>query len=263
MPRLWDMFSEEDKALLARNGFSSDMSIQDWGSAINGHKRNEKPKRYATTENGDFVFLRELGSTLNNQGLVGNPNSYHLMPQFIATVLDRNRFIFDEKDLSRDAENIPWEIGSAHTHPVGDELDALQKALTPIVGEDMVRRTPSIPDISLMRGSTFENDQIARTFLGKRMVVQEIFMAIVTVNQDGHVTGSRYFDLEDCDLKTFAELNDKAAATLDSSKPDYEIIADHYRYIDSIAKDDFGTPDSSPLIGDSDYDRAAEESESR
>jgi hypothetical protein len=42
---------------------------------------------------------------------------------------------------------------------------------------------------------------------------------------------------------------------MDNSPSDLTEIIEHYRYIDSIAKDSFGTPDNSEHIGDPDYHR--------
>ncbi len=257
IPNLWSMVADRDREILATFGFGPETSHHEWAILIDKIKEKTTPKRYPSSNNGDFIFARELDTAINIKGAVGNSGSYHFMPEFVAGVLENNQFVFDDMERNKVEADVPYEIGEVHVHPTGNKMSPLQQAVANVVGEDIVRGVPSIPDIAILRSSTYGHSEISKAFRGRDTNTMESFIGIVVVDQDGKVTGSRYVDLGDADMEYLRDLNDKAEESLESSSPDVSIIADHYLYIDSLAKDSFGTPDNSDHIGDPDFDRLA------
>lgn len=256
---IWHTIPNEDRVHLAEHGFGPEMSFKGWATAINSYKANEKPMRYATNVDGEFIFARELSIVINKLGQLGTLNSYHLMPDFTAAALETNRFVHGSVGIPSNEEEVPFEIGSAHIHPTFDELSPEQHYVADVLGEEVVRRTPSIADISDMRASRAIHRRIYKTYRNRDINTWESFLGIVNVDFGGRVTGSRYFDLGSADIERVVALNDKAESALSSSSPDYDAVLEHYRYFDSISEEDFGNTESSPHVGDPDYDRTADD----
>ena len=252
---IWRYISKEDRSGLSENGFGPGMSHADWALAINNYLSAIKPTTFVLSEKGDRLYGRELPALINEKGVVGASGSFHLMPDFILEAIEDNCFVYEGMEIPDNEEEVPYEIGSAHIHPLSNEMSPLQSAVADIVGEDVIRRTPSIPDIAILRASLFANSEISLTYRGRDINTTETFLGILTVDKYGKVTGSRYLDLGDVDQKYLKEINNKAKAALNSRHPDVQVIAQHYRYIDSVTKKEFGVPGTSQHVGDPDYTR--------
>ena len=246
---IWEAFSDRDKETLSQIGFSAGMTNEKWGRAINYYLQGVKPLPHVIKDQPFSTPLRELDMPCIRYGVVGALNSYYFMPEFLAAVLDINRFVYPGEVIPENEEEIPYEIGSAHIHPDFDKLSPEQEYVAARIGENVVRRSPSVADISNMRASSFCHSEISQAYRTLDNNTFESFLGIITVNIDGLVTGSRYYDLGEIDIEILVDVNDRADETLESSSPDYEIILEHYQMLDKISKTDFGTPDSAPHVG--------------
>lgn len=246
---IWEAFSDRDKETLSQIGFSAGMTNEKWGRAINYYLQGVKPLPHVIKDQPFSTPLRELDVPCIRYGVVGALNSYHFMPEFLAAVLDINRFVYPGEDIPENEEEIPYEIGSVHIHPDFDQLSPEQEYVAARIGENVVRRSPSVADISSMRGSRFLHSDISQAYRNCDNNTLESFLGIITVDVNGQVTGSRYYDLGEIDSEVLVDVNDRADETLNSSSPDYEVILEHYQMFDQISKTDFGTPESAPHVG--------------
>lgn len=254
---VWELFTVEDRAVLSRDGFDPDMSSQEWGKQINKYLGQMKPVAYAITEMGDYINFREFPFSLNQRGAIGTSGSFYLMSRFIVDVITENQFVYDESESYGDIEEIPYEIGGAHIHPRWSELDEFQKVLATRISEDVIIRTPSISDISYLRSSRAVFRALCKIFCGKEKDTMQTLEVIVETDKEGQVTSLRIFDFGDADMEELERLNDLALETVENPTMDLGIIAEHYNFIDSLTKTDFGTPGNSEHLGDPDYDRLA------
>ena len=147
-------------------------------------------------------------------------------------------------------------FGNVHIHSLVNEMDPLQKAVAEIVGADVVRRNPSVPDILHHRISVEIFEKVSQRY-GDRQRVRAMytFGGIITVDAMGQATGIRWWDFfqEGLDLKRFMELNSAAEDTMLSENPDPKIIAEHYAFVDSIT-----TEELPAHVGDPSYDRRSD-----
>lgn len=237
---IWETLSCADKEALSKHRFFPGMSISEWGEAINEYRHDLTPSQHATTINGDFLSLRELDTSVNRLGVIGTLNSYHFMPEFLASVLENNTFVYPGMEVPDLDEEIPFEIGSAHIHPTFDELSPEQVYVAERMGEDTVRRCPSVADIADMRGSQALHWAISRAYRGCGNNTLESFLGILTVNVRRQVTGSRFYDLGEIDSEDLVDVNNRAFDTLKSEAPDFDVVLEHYRMFDQIARQEFG-----------------------
>lgn len=255
---LWTFVSDEDRSTLAASGFGPKMSPREWGEAINERQRAVNPTTYATTKNGDFMHARTLPFSINRRGSIGFSGSFLHMPEFITDVIAENRFVYPGLAVSDNKDETPYEIGGAHIHPRRKRLDQLEIELAEKIGDHVVRRTPSVPDIAYQRSTRALFGDLSTVFLGRRTNTMETFQIILETDEDGEVSGLRAFDFGDADTEKLRTLNDLALKALRSASPDLAIVIDHYHYLDSLTKSNFGAPGASDHVGDPDYDRSRE-----
>jgi hypothetical protein len=250
---IWNTIPDEDKIALSQSGFGSGMNDEQWGKAINQYQHSNYPASYAS--NNSFIKARELPVSINRYGCVGTLDSYYLMPEFILAAINNNRFVFEGMDASGTEEEIPYEIGSAHIHPQR-EFEGFEAELAKRVGEKTVTMTPSPADIHMMRASQNLYGELNLSFRKCDINTSETFLGIIGVSKQGKVTGSLYLDYgnfsDSKEQRRMGDLNNRTITTLKSSNPDIGLVAEHYNYIKSFTKDDFGTKTSSPHVGDSD-----------
>jgi hypothetical protein len=250
---IWDTIPDENKTALSQSGFGAGMNDEQWAKAINRYQQTIHPVSYAT--NGGFIKVKELPVSMNHFGSVGTPGSYHLMPEFILAAINNNRFVFEGMDTSVNEEEIPYEIGGVHIHPQQD-FEGFEAELAKRIGEDTVMMTPSPADIHMLRASQNLYGELNLAFRKKDINTTESFLGIITVNKQGKVTGSRYLDYGNFgdikEQKRMGDLNNRTITTLKSSNPDIGIVAEHFNYIKSFTKDNFGTKTTSPHVGDND-----------
>lgn len=246
---IWNAISPEDKLTLRENGFGPGMTHEQWSKAINAYQAHVRPIAYPRDIGLGSVNLRELPLLIARRGSLGINNIYHMLPEFTFYALQNNRFFYEDE--------LPQELGDAHIHSLVEEMSDFQKRIADMVGEDVMRRNPSVPDIHYKRANNSIFSKVNRAYGTNDIDTVATFAGVLTVDALGVVTGARYFDYYQVDLKKVAELNDRAWDTmLKSGNPDPKIIAEHYRYIDSVTTQDFGTEDASPHVGDPNYDRS-------
>jgi len=250
---IWDTISEEDKEELQKFGFGPNMSHKQWAQAINRYQQTIHPITYA--QNGGFIHARELPIQINRLGAVGSIGSYHLMPEFIIAVINNNSFVFDGMDSNVKEEEIPYEIGSAHIHPK-IQFEGFEAELAQRIGDHTLQMTPSPADIHVLRSSQHLYGELNLAFRKKDINMTESFLGIIGVDRKGTVIESRYLDFgdfgSDQELLKMTDLNERTLKTLKSPKPDIGLVAEHFNYIKSFTKVDFGTKTSSPHVGDND-----------
>ena len=252
---IWNLFDENDKSDLKEIGFDPEMSLPEWSSRINAYLGKIKPITYAMTDMGDFIDFREFPFSINQRGALGTDGSFTHMPRFIVDVITENQFVYDENERYGDEEEIPYEIGDAHIHPRWEELDEFQKVLAERISENIIRRTPSIADIACMRSSRALYKDLSKIFQGRETNTIESLEMIIETDANGQVNGLCVLDFGDADIQELGRLNDLALETVKSPTIDFGIIAEHYNFIDSLTKNDFGTPGNSEHVGDPDYHR--------
>jgi hypothetical protein len=250
---LWDTLPDENKTALSQSGFAPGMNDEQWAKAINQYQLCNHPALYVN--DGRFINAKELPVSINRYGSVGTLDSYHLMPEFILAAINNNRFVFEGMDSSVREEEIPYEIGTAHIHPKND-LEGLDADLAGQIGEETLQITPSPGDIFDMRGSQPLNSDLNLAFKKREINTTETFLGIIVLNKQSKVTKSRYLDFGDFgshkELDKMRDLNKRTMATLKSSNADIGLVAEHFNYIKSFTKDNFGTKTSSPHVGDND-----------
>ncbi len=241
---LWDSIANEDRDEMSRNGFGPGMSFEEWGEAINKcqshvdpilHPRDGKPP----------VRLRELPMLIARRGCVGTNGGFNQMPEFMMHALSINKFVYDESD-----PEILHEIGDIHVHSLVNAMTPLQQAVADIVGEEVIRRNPSVPDVHHQRANRAIFKEVCFVHGAPLIDTMRSFAGILTVDALGRVTGARYLDYYEVDLDKLADLNDKAWDSMHkSSRADPYIIAQHYKYLDSVTTENFGTDEVSPHVG--------------
>jgi hypothetical protein len=250
---IWDTVPDEDKTALSQSGFDPNMNHEQWAKAINSYQFSNQPASYAN--NGSFIKASELPISINCYGSVGTLDSYYLMPEFILAAINNNRFVFEGMDTSVSEEDIPYEIGGAHIHPQRD-FEGLEAELAKRVGEHSVMMTPSPADIHMLRASQNLYGELNLSFKKCDINTSETFLGIIGVSKQGKVTGSLYLDYgnfgDSNEQRRMGDLNNRTITTLKNSNPDIGLVTEHFNYIKSFTKKDFGTKTSSPHIGDND-----------
>ena len=257
---LWIGFGAKDKRHLKANGFGAGISIEQWGQLISTCAIASPPLQMPTSELQIRSF-RELPVSFNQKGAIGTTGSYNCMPQFILSSVANNRFFYDEETPVDDERDRLYEIGDIHSHSLVNDMDPLQRVVADLVGEDLVRRHPSIPDIYSRRSSRAVFGALSELYDRPLPNTMTSFAGVVAVDGSGYVQGARYFDFYNTDTKYIADLNDRAYHSMyKSGSPDPHLIAEHYRYVASVCTDDFGVEGMSDHVGDPDYDRAQDSS---
>ena len=248
---IWDAISGDDRVQLQRLGFGPGMSFEQWAEQINKHLSNVEPSPALARNDTDIIMLRELPILIGRRGAVGTNGSYHLLPEFMLYAIKNNKFVHPRQPASDDPV---YNFGNVHIHSLVNEMDPLQKAVAEIVGADVVRRNPSVPDI-LHHRTSFEVFKMVSERYGDRQRARAMytFGGIITVDAMGQATGIRWWDLykEGLDVKRLMELNSAAEDTMLSDNPDPRIIAEQYAFVDSIT-----TEELPAHVGDPNYDRS-------
>ncbi len=253
---IWDTFSKTDRQILAQRGYGPGMSHQQWAQAIN-RDMVSVPPRATMSKTRRLNYFRELPMLINLRGTIGTNGVYNMLPEFVLYALENNRFYYDEETPVSDENERLYDLGDVHIHSLANPMSPLQKAVADKVGVDVVRRNPSIPDIWERRDSQTLFSAMSKFYFGREIKAMTTFAGIITVDTRGGVQGARYFDFYNVDLKYLSDLNDRAYEELmNSPNPDVDLLAEHYRYIDSVTTEDFGTEDTSDHVGDPDYDRS-------
>lgn len=249
VPSLWDAFDVNAREQLDQLGFSRKMGQSEWAEKIASCEKFGQPT--ILRRDSQNLLLRKLPYEISRMAVIGSRSGYHPLPEFVLQAIENNTFVYPGVNSHKfDADNAPYELGDIHVHSYTNPFHPFQEKVARIVGEDIARRNPSVPDVALRRHSRTKFDEIRREYSGNSINAMITFFGILTVDEIGNVNGARYLDFGDADFDELARINDRAYKTLyEEPMADPQIVAEHYQYIDELTKEVFGQPDSSPLVG--------------
>lgn len=247
---LWDIFSDGDKLYLQELGLGPNLSADEWGNLIKDNVRTTS----RTICNDTVVYTKDLSPTIR-YGSIGTRVSFDFSTDFVVHSLMSCQFRLPGDEVVG--------FGSAHIHPISEELTGLDEQLAKRVGEDTIHKLPnlaeartamqigahlisaypSLSDIMTTIDSQYENQCVLRPFALTNEQFQEYALVIVSVSEKGKVLGSKTFSYDAVarsgDIEQFDQLVDRAYRSMVSDSPDIGLMSEAVQEIAQYTFDNF------------------------